>query len=289
MSSLNLLMQIDNIEQPSTCMDYTDIGSPIVKLNHRHYFLHRMNQRGVGEEEEGELLHALNKNANIVTVYNYNGTEMFRYPSRKLVNHFAPRSIYIKNNIIYITDFNRNQLLLFTTNGELITTYDLIHSFNPMNCLATGPKGVVADETNNIYVCVNNSLLVLNSMLPQYQIISVSDEPRDIKIFDGQLYILSWQFEVSVLVLSLTREFIRRIPLTGFHFGTIPWYFEIDPYGNLIFPDKNSNGIIVYSNEGKLITSKHLQFVEKPNGIKLFDNKRKLCITCNGHYYFLIF
>ena len=271
------------IAQSPTCMDYTTISYPTVRAmprqKHNRHF--SFNPKSIREDEEREIVHVM-KNEEIM-VYNYLGCNLFIYPKKNFNRRFRPRGMCIRNNIIYVTSMMTNELLLFTTEGDLITLY------NDKTSL-THPRGVVSDGDNNIYVCTTNELVVMNSALPVFQKHVINKaKPKEVLLFREEIFILCWELlGVSINILSLACDLIRTIFLSGI--GSLkPWYFDMDNYGNFVIPNQSMHCISVYSNEGKLIVNQTLGPNVRPKGIKLLNHKRSIGISCLSPFRFRIY
>ena len=276
--------------QYPTCIDYTAMSSPKVRaipLTTHHRNL-TSNLRSIHEDEDRELVHVMKYRDKEIDVYDYQGRKLFSYPNKN-INYFSPRGMCICNNIVYITSPMINELLLFTTEGDVITLYNDRMQGGVKTAL-TRPRGVVSDDNNNIYICTAHAIVVMDSALPVCRNHVIHNaKPKEIKLFRGEIFILCWrQPGVSIDILSLSCDLIRSIYLSGFKSGIKPWYFDIDHYGNFVIPKLNLNRLYVYSKDGKMIVNQPLSLVQ-PRGIKLLNNKRSIGISSCSPFGFCIF
>ena len=280
------------IAQYPTCIDYTTISSPTVRVmplpisnSHSSFY-----PRSINEDEEGEMVHVVEYTEGRIVACNYQGHKLFSYPDKKFKYRFHPRDICIRNNIVYVTSLMSNELFIFTTEGDLITQYQ--HSFQGgVKISLTLPRGVVSDENNSIYICTNNELVVMNSALPVYQKHVINKaRPKEIRLFKEEIFILCWEHSgVSINILNLACS--RTIFLREFEIGAKPWYFDIDNYGNFVIPKHNLNCIYVYSKDGEMIVNQPLELLNivQPRGIKLLNHKRSIGISSCSLFGFCIF
>ena len=273
------------IAQYPTCMDYTTISSPTVRAmpRQKHNGHFNYHPRSIREDEEREIVHVMKYRKGKISVYDYQGCKLFSYPNKNLNPLFRPKYMCIQNNIIYVTSMMTNELLLFTTEGDLITLY------NDKTSL-THPRGVVSDGDNNIYVCTTNELVVMNSALPVFQKHVINKaKPKEVLLFREEIVILCWELPgVSINIFSLACNLIRTIFLG--EFGRVkPLYFDIDNYGNFVIPDQSMHCISVYSNDGKMIVNQTLGLDVGPKGIKLLNHKRSIGISCLSPFGFCIY
>ena len=271
-----------------TCIDYTTISSPAVRVTTVSIRPNRNYPRSINEDEEREMVHVVRYIKGRIVVYNYQGHKLFSYPDKNFKHRFRPRGMCIRNNIVYVTSMKSSELFIFTTEGDLITLFK--HSFQEgVKISLTRPRGVVSDENNNIYICTTNELVVMNSALPvSRKRMIYRARPKEIQLFKEEIFVLCREHSgVSINILSLACVLLRTIFLREFERGTKPWYFDIDNYGNFVIPNQNLNCIYVYSKDGKMIVNQPLELIVKPRGIKLLNHRRRIGIS--GNLAFCIF
>ena len=202
------------VAQYPTCIDYTTISSPTVRVmtvpiphGYSNY-----NSTSINEDEEREVVHVVECREGIIIVFNHQGHKLFSYPSKNFNHCFRPRGMCIRNNIVYVTSMKSSELFIFTTEGDLITLFK--HSFQGgVKISLTRPRGVVSDENNNLYICTNSELVVMNSALPvsRKHVINKAS-PKDIRLFREEIFVLCWEHPgVSINILSLACVLLRTI------------------------------------------------------------------------------
>ena len=268
-----------------TCIDYTTISSPTVRVMPIQSTFINRNRKSITEDGEQQRVHVVLHTERRIGVYNYQGRILFSYPIKNLNRLF--RGMCIRNNIVYLTTQMFNEILFFTTEGDLITLYKNGIQ-KGVNGFLRHPHGIVSDENNNIYICTAHNIVVMNSALPVYQKHIIDKErPKYIQLFREEIFILCLKFHaVSINVLSLACVLLRTINISGFESGK-PWSFDIDHFGNFVIPKRNSKRLYVYSKDGKMIVN--LKLVVKPMGIKLLDNKRRIGVTSSFLFGFCLF
>ena len=274
------------------CMDYTRLGHPAVRadiLTQDTGGLDRFYPRSIAEDDMGRI-HVLHTQRSRVLVVSREGQMLFEYNLEPL-DHFKPRGMCVRNNLVYITDLRYDRLYLFTTEGQLVSYVET------SACVSRGtdrkrPRGVAADAENNVYVCFAEELRVFNCTLPVQQSFgrNTIGRPKDVQLHGGSILVLSWDPCPVVFCLSAGGQLLNRVAL-GTKYSSKPWYFEVDNYGNyvLVMTRDRVSFVEVRSQEGTIITSHRLVALERPRGLKLLKDKTVLAVASYGRINLSLF
>ena len=156
----------------------------------------------------------------------------------------------------------------------------------------------VADGYVYVADCDNNRIVVMSTGLQHSNYIThqTMTSPRDVKVSNNQLYVLSDTDGPCLHVFSLTGEKIRSL-ITRHEYGyaqvTRCLSFCIDKKLRILMADHGADNIKVFSQKGALLhILGNTQDEDKaitPSGIALTDNNKIICTSTDTNFLLHIF
>ena len=146
------------------------------------------------------------------------------------------------------------------------------------------PRGLSTDEYNNdIYICdyFNNRIQIISENLQfksQFGRHTLRC-PRDIKHYKDSIFILD---ESNPCLHIYNRDLVLQQSVVtrgrGQQVVSIPWFFFIDNFGNILIADYDSDSILILNSEFEFI---HRISVSQPTGITM-DRDDRIIVTSHA-------
>ena len=247
--------------------------------------------RSIGEDERGGRAHVLHTSGFRVVVITYTGCHLFTYPLKGTLpsNFFKPRAISINNNLIFISDLRNHLLFIFTLEGDFITYSTCEDIYYPKARLAR-PRGLAADEDNNVYVCQSTDLKSYSPSLPVHQTFGDSQigRPKDVRLYRELLLVLSWTTAASIFTLTTHGSLLRETKLGDHTRPARPWYFDLDHHGNILLMIAKDSRLETYSQNGDLVNTTRVVDAQRGKAVKLLKDKTLVAVTGCGENSLII-
>ena len=156
----------------------------------------------------------------------------------------------------------------------------------------------VADGYVYVADCDNNRITVMSTGLQHSKHIThqTMTRPRDVKVYNNQLYVLSYIDSPCLHVFSLIGEKIRSL-ITRHEYGYAQvrrcTSFCLDKKLRILMADYGADNIKVFSQKGALLhilgNTEDEDKAITPNGIALTDNNRIICTSNDTNFLLHIF
>ena len=157
---------------------------------------------------------------------------------------------------------------------------------------------VTTDRSVLVADCDNDRIVVMDTDLKHKHYIKhqTMAYPRDVKVNNNKVYILSSQDSPCLHVFSLTGEKIRSL-ITRDYKGNAQvrkcFSFCIDKKQNILMSDREAGNIKVFSQEGALLhklgNTQDRDEVVQPHGITLTDTDKIICTSFSTNFLLHIF
>ena len=181
-----------------------------------------------------------------------------------------PYGICVRNDSIFVTDHQTNQLSKFKCDG---TFQKQVGSKGSKDTEFNQPSGLDIDSDNLIYICDrwNYRISVYDTDLQIKKILKHNDItlPDDIKIRDNLFILYQWRY---LCILSKSGELINKLPNIADNVKLAFW-FCLDKTGNILISDRDGGVIKIFTPTGML---KHTL------GSDLQDNGLSYCHRSEG-------
>ena len=289
-SVLGQLIQREIISTP----DYPALSQPSVSVGKQGTAEGELdNPTGVAVDEKSKLIYVANKGN--ISVFSMTGEYIDRFCEGQ-VNW--PYGIAIcEDNNVFVSDFGSHCVYKFKLpKFKLVTKVGKrgtgVNEFWYPNYLT-----VTTDRSVLVADCVNDWIVVMNTDLKHKHYIKHQTMtcPRDVKVNNNKVYILSTQDSPCLHEFSLTGEKIRSL-ITRASEGNaqvrLCYSFCLDKKQNILMSDSGARNIKVFSQEGALLhtlgdTQDRDKTIESV-GITLTDTNKIIC-TSQTHFGMHIF
>ena len=242
------------------------------------------NPRGVAVDEKSKLIYVANKGN--ISVFSMTGEYIDRFCKGQVS---WPYGIAIcEDNYVFVSDrgshcvykFKLPKFQLVTKVGKYGT--DVNEFSSPLYLTVTTDRSVLVAD------CYNHRIVVMDTDLKHKHYIKhqTMTHPRDVKVNNNKVCILSMQDSPCLHVFSLTGEKLRSL-ITRDSKGNAQVMqclsFCIDKKQNILMSDYKAGNIKVFSQEGALLhTLGDTQDEDKtirPEGITLTDTNKIICTS----------
>ena len=251
--------------------------------------------RGVAVDEKSKLIYVANEGN--ISVFSMTG----EYIDRFFQGQFdRPYGIVIsEDNNVFVSDRGSDCLYKFKLpKFQLVTKVGKkgtgVNEFSfPYYLTVTTDRSVLVAD------CYNNRIVVMDTDLKHKRYIKhrTMTRPRDVKVNNNKVYILSEEDSPCLHVFSLTGEKIRSLITRGVCGNTQVmqcFSFCLDKKQNILMSDFVAGNIRVFSQEGALLhtlgDTQDEDKTIKPLGITLTDTDKIICISpYNANFLLHIF
>ena len=273
------------IERDISTPDYPALLQPSVSVGKRGTAEGELdNPRGVAVDEKSKLIYVANKGN--ISVFSMTG----EYIDRFCVGQVDwPYGIAIcEDNNVFVSDWESHCVYKFKLpKFQLVTKVGKegtgVNEFcSPRYLTVTTDRSVLVAD------CYNHRIVVMDTNLKHKRYIKhqTMTHPRDVKVNNNKVYILSLQDSPCLHVFSLTGEKIRSLITRGVWGNTQVMQcssFCLDKKQNILISDYKAGNIKVFSQEGTLLhTLGDTQDRDKtiqPIGITLTDTNKIICTS----------
>ena len=232
------------------------------------------------DHNTGNIYVADNGN-NCVKVFNNTAKYLFKFGDGKGEGKMSyPRGLLIRGNKVFV--FHSDCILVYQLDGKFVSS---IGSKGSGELQFNYPWGLSTDEYNNdIYICdYNNHRIQIISENLQFKSQFRKDTlhyPCDIKHYKDNIFILD---ESNPCLHIYNRDLVLQQSVVTRGRGqqvSIPWFFFIDNFGNILITDLGSDSILILNSEFEFI---HKISVSKPMGITM-DRDDRIIVTSNASH-----
>ena len=198
-----------------------------------------------------------------------------------------PYGICVRNDSIFVTDFQTNRLSKFNSDG---TFQKQVGCLGNKDTEFNTPFGLDLDSDNLIYICdcCNNRISVYDTDLQWKKIIKHNGitRPDDIKIRDN-LFIL---YQCGYLcILSKSGELINKLPNTFDNVNSSFW-FCLDKTGNILISDRDGGVIKIFTPTGMLkhtlgsdLQNNGLSYCHRSGGIAVSPDGKIVSVSSDNN------
>ena len=191
----------------------------------------------------------------------------------------CPRGLLIRGNKVFVS--HNHCILVYQVDGKFVSS---IGSRGSGELQFNYPRGLSTDEYNNdIYICdyFNNRIQIISENLQfksQFGRHTLRC-PRDIKHYKDSIFILD---ESNPCLHIYNRDLVLQQSVVtrgrGQQVVSIPWFFFIDNFGNILIADYDSDSILILNSEFEFI---HRISVSQPTGITM-DRDDRIIVTSHA-------
>ena len=223
---------------------------------------------------------------NRVQVYNKSFEFVFQFSGKM----GAPAGICIKQNKVYVTQFNSHCLNVYSTEGKYLKTVGMK---GKKKLMFGRPGGLdISTDRDRIYIAelINSRVQCLNLNLKFNSFIDYIFGAKDVKLTSNEIVVLSLRNPSSY-----SHQLIRNmIPKGEGNPGIIPFSLILDEAANILITDIESHCVCVFSFGGELMHrfgregEKRGEFIE-PMGISIDSKGRILVSSENPNHCIQIF
>ena len=225
-----------------------------------------------------------------VQVYNKYFEFVFQFSGKMK----TPIGICIKQNKVYVTQYNSHCLNVYSTEGKYLNSVGMkgkkeLEFSRPGGLdISTDRDRIYIAEFDNYRVQCLSLNLIFNSFIED--ILGV----RDIKLTSNEIVVLSVH-NPCVSLYTYSHQLIREIiPKGEGNPVFIPLFLILDEAANILFTDVKNHSVCVFSFEGELIHrfgregEKRGEFI-KPAGITIDSQRRIIVASDNPNHCIQIF
>ena len=268
--------------------DYEKIGDPIAVFGKHSK---EGSSPGVFRNPSGIAINTVNNDIyicdagnNRIQVYNKSFEFVFQFSDE--MN--APNGICIKQNKIYVTQFDSHCLNVYSTEGKYLNSVGIKGKEESQFDLPTGLD--VSTDNNRIYIAefLNNRVQCLNLDLEFNSFIDNIYCASDVNLTSDEIIVLSLR-NPCVSMYTYSHQLIREIIPKGEGNLLFPFCLILDSYSNIIITDIDAHCVCVYSFGGELIHrfgkegEKRGDFI-KPRGIAIDVEGRFIVASKNPEH-----
>ena len=252
--------------------------------------------RGVAFDEKSQRIYVTNaiQFGGNISVFSVTGEYIDRVCERPVG---SPSGIAISGDDVFVSDtwFHcvfKFEFPTFISVSKVGKRGTGVGKFHYPNSLTVEDGYVyVADHDNNRIAVMSTGLQHSNYITHQ-----TMTSPRDVRVNNNQLYVLSYTDSPCLHVFSLTGEKIRSL-ITLDRDGNAQvrrcLSFCLDKKVNILMADYGADNIKVFSQEGALLHTLGNTLdgdkTIRPYGIALTDNNKIICTSFNTNFLFHIF
>ena len=205
----------------------------------------------------------------------------------------SPFGICVRNDSIFVTDINTNQLSKFKCDG---TSQKQVGSKGSKDTEFNQPSGLDIDSDNLIYICdlYNNRISIYDTDLQWKKIVKHNDLtlPHDIKIRDNLFILYQWH---CLCILSKSGELINKLPNIADNVKSAFW-FCLDKTGNILISDRDGGVIKIFTPTGMLkhtlgsdLQDNGLSYCHRPRGIAVSPDGKIVSVSSDKNPSLKIF
>ena len=232
--------------------DYKEIGEPVVVFG-------KYNEEGSSPgvfcypaaiviNPENSSIYICDGGNNRVQVYNKSFEFVFQF-SEKMG---APVGICIKQNKVYVTQYNSHCLNVYSTEGKFLKSVGVE---GKKELKFDKPRGLdISTDKDRIYITEfeNDRVQCLDLNLKFNSFIDNVYGARDVKLTSDEIVILSCR-NPCVSLYTYSHQLIREMIPKGEGSVVHPSFFVLDKSLNILITDFNSHSVSVFSFGGELI------------------------------------
>ena len=201
---------------------------------------------GVTVDPTTNYLYVCDTGNNRVQVFNESFEFIFMFSDKMS----EPAGICLKHNNVYVTQYDSNQLSVYSTDGKYLQS---VGGKGKNNLEFHRPCGLdVSTEMNRIFIADygNGRIQCLNFDLTFHSIIGEISGAKDVKLTPEEIVVLSSD-NLCVSIYSYSNQLIRKmIPFGEDCMLSSTVSFVLDKYFNIFVADYRSHCICVYSCRG---------------------------------------
>ena len=266
--------------------DYKEISDPVAVFGKYReegsspgVFLY---PRGIAINPENNDIYICDAGNNRIQVYNKSFEFVFQFSNKMNV----PNGICIKQNKIYVTQFDSHCLNVYSAEGKYLNSVGVKGKEELQFDLPGGLD--VSTDKNRIYIAEldNNRVQCLNLNLKFNSFIEDIYCALDIKLTSDEIIVLSLR-NLCVTLYTYSHQLIREIIPTGEgNQVLLPTFLTLDSSSNILITDFEAHCVCVYSFGGELIHrfgregKKRGDFI-KPRGIAFDVEGWIIVASCN--------
>ena len=234
--------------------DYKEIGDPVAVFG-KHSKEGSSpgvfrNPNGIAINPENDDIYICDEDNNCIPIFNKSFKFVFQFSDEMNV----PYCICIKQNKIYVTQWNSHCLNVYSTEGNYLNSVGLEGKKELQFDLPTGLD--VSTDNNKIYIAeiLNNRVQCLNLNLKFHSFIEGIFGAVSVKLTSDEMIVLSTR-NPCVSMYTYSHQLIREIiPRGGGYPVLLPTFLILDSYSNIIITDVDAHCVCVYSLEESLYT-----------------------------------
>ena len=237
---------------------------------------------GISINPENNSIYICDGGYNRVQVYNKSFEFVFQFSERMGM----PIGICIKQNKVYVTQYNSHCLNVYSTEGKYLRSVGMKGN---KKLMFGRPGGLdISTDKDRIYIadCDNDRVQCLNLNLKFNSFIEDILGARDVKLTSNEIVVLSL-YNPCVSLYTYSHQLIREmIPRGEGNPVRIPFFLILDEAANILITDIKSNCVCVFSLGGELMHrfgregEKRGEFI-KPKGISI-DSKGRIIVSSNN-------
>ena len=245
---------------------------------------------GIAINPENNSIYICDGYSNRVQVYNKSFEFVFQFSDKM----GAPIYICIKQNKVYVTQFDSHCLNVYSTEGKYLQSVGIK---GKKKLEFDTPRGLdISTDRDRIYVadCDNDRVQCLNLNLKFNSFIEDIFCASDVKLTSNEIVVLSCR-NPCVSLYTYSHQLIREmIPIGEDNSVLIPFFLILDEASNILITDIRSHCVCVFSLGGELIHrfgregEKRGEFI-KPKGISIDSKGRIIVISENPNHCIQIF
>ena len=273
--------------------NYKEIGEPVVVFgNHRKemgpspgVFCY---PKGMAINPENNSIYICDEGYNRVQVYNESFKFVFQFSDKMGM----PDGICIKQNKVYVTQYNSHCLNVYSTEGKYLNSVGIK---GKKELEFDGPRGLdISTDRDRIYIAEfeNDRVQCLNLHLKFNSSIDGIYGALDVKLSSDEIVVLS-NLNPCVSLYTYSHQLIREMIPKG-EFNIHPSFLILDKSLNILFSDLKSHCVCVFSFGGELIHrfgregKKRGEFL-RPRGITIDSQGRILVSSENPDHCIQLF
>ena len=234
---------------------------------------------GIAINPENNSIYICDGDYNRVQVYDKSFEFVFQFSDKMK----TPAGICIKQNKVYVTQFDSHCLNVYSTEGKYLNSVGMK---GEKKLMFHRPFGLdISTDKDRIYIaeCYNDRVQCLNLNLKFNSFIDNILGASDVKLTSNEIVVLSLH-NPCVSLYTYSHQLIREMIPKGEGNPVItPSFFILDEAANILIPDIERHYVSVYSIEGDLIHrfgregEKRGEFIE-PRAISI-DSKGRIIVS----------
>ena len=273
--------------------DYKEIGDPVAVFG-KHSKEGSSpgvfrNPNGIAINPENDDIYICDEDNNCIPIFNKSFKFVFQFSDEMNV----PYCICIKQNKIYVTQWNSHCLNVYSTEGNYLNSVGLEGKKELQFDLPTGLD--VSTDNNKIYIAeiLNNRVQCLNLNLKFHSFIEGIFGAVSVKLTSDEMIVLSTR-NPCVSMYTYSHQLIREIiPRGGGYPVLLPTFLILDSYSNIIITDVDAHCVCVYSLEESLYRfgkeGRMLGDFIKLSGLAIDVEGRIIVASCNPEHCIQVF